>query len=166
MPGTGKYTTFDPATSKDPAVGDGKSNLTALKTIFKTSPLNKGEDFNRKLANSLGEKFLTPPSVDDGGYMYGKVDLDYTKAPDLSKVVTGGGGLPSTPYTANLNSPGEGNGDNPKSVTAMDKDAVPKPNLGYDPAGEGTASPSTTSKQVSATTLGAALTPGKRPGAV
>lgn len=165
MPGTGKYTQFDPVPSKDPAVGKGISRLTALKTIYKTSPL-KNDGSNRTEANKRGELYLTPPMVDDGGYMYGKVDLDYKQAPDFKDVKTGGAGLPSTAWSPNLNSPGEGNGADPKKVDAMDPAALPTPNITLDPAGENLASPSATSKQVSAIKLGDALTPGKRPGAI
>lgn len=165
MPGTGKYTTFDPVPSTDPAVGNGVSNLTALKTIYKTSPL-KHDGSNRTEANKRGEMFLTPPSVDDGGYMYGVVDLDYKKAPDFKDVKTGGGGLPSTAWSPNLNSPGEGNGADPTKVDEMDPAAIPTPNLSLDPAGENLANPADMSKQVSAVKLGDVLIPGKRPGSI
>lgn len=166
MPGTGKYTTFDPVPTKDPAVGKGKSDLVALSKIFKTSPL-KNDGSNRTTANAMGQAFLTPPSVDDGGYMYGVVDLNYGLAPDLAAdVKTGGAGLPSTAWTPNLNSPGEGNGADPTKVDPMDPTILPKPSLSLDPAGEGLVSPKATAQQISSITLGAVLTPGKRPGAV
>jgi hypothetical protein len=38
---------------------------------------------------------------------------DAYAAPNLSEVVTGGEGLPASPYIPNLTSPGEGNGTDP-----------------------------------------------------
>lgn len=163
MPGSGKYTTFDPLPITDPAVGKGKSDVNALRTIFATSPL-KNDGTNRTNANALGQAFLTPKSVDDGGYMFGTVNIDFSDAPDYKDVATGGGGLPSTAFTPNINSPGDGNGANPTAVNPMDPAAVPQPNLSYDPAGDGTENPTLTSKQISSITLGDALKPGKRPG--
>jgi len=165
MPGQGKYTQFDPIPSKDPAVGKATSNVSRLKGAFKTSPL-KNDGTNRTESNKRGEAFLTPPSVDDGGYMFGVVDLDYKKAPDFKDVKTGGGGLPSTAWSPNVNSPGEGNGADPKKVDAMDPKDLPTPNLSLDPAGDNLMNPIEASKQVSAVKLGDALVPGRRPGAV
>lgn len=164
MPGTGKYTTFDPVPSKDPAVGTAVSHATRLKAMYKTSPL-KNDGTNRTEANKRGELFLTPPSVDDGGYMYGVVDMDYGAAPDFKDVKTGGAGLPSTAWSPNLNSPGEGNGADPTKVDAMDAKDLPTANVSLDPAGDDLLNPIATAKQVSAIKLGDALTPGKRPGA-
>lgn len=39
--------------------------------------------------------------INDGGHFYGTFDLNYSEAPNLAEVETGGGGLPSTPYTPN-----------------------------------------------------------------
>ena len=38
----------------------------------------------------------------------GSFNLDYTNAPNLNNVDTGGGGLPATPFVPNPVSPGEG----------------------------------------------------------
>lgn len=53
----------------------------------------------------------TPGTINDSGYMFGTFDLNYKNAPDMADVETGAGGLPGSPYTPNLNSPGEGSTD-------------------------------------------------------
>lgn len=164
MPGTGKYTQFDPIPSKDPAVGKAISETDKLRGMFSTSPL-KNDGTNRKLADDQGTAFLTPDKVDDGGYMFGVVDMKFGNAPDPKDVPTGGGGLPSTAWSPNLNSPGEGNGADPTKVAAMDPKNVPTANVSLDPAGDDTQNPAVTSKQISSIKLGDALTMGKRPGA-
>ncbi len=95
--------------------------------------------------------------------MYGVVQRDFSAAPDYKDVAVGGEGLPSTAWTPNINSPGEGNGDDPKKVAAMDASTLPKPNTSYDPSGQGVASPIVSSKQIGSVKLGDALTPGKHP---
>ena len=49
---------------------------------------------------------------------------DFVGAPDLTKVEVGAGGLPSTPYTPNPSSPGEGNGVNAESKPEAKKFAA------------------------------------------
>jgi hypothetical protein len=65
-----------------------------------------------------------------------------------------------------VNSPGEGNGADPKKIDAMDPKDVPVANTSLDPAGDDLMNPIEASKQVSAVKLGDALVPGRRPGAV
>lgn len=46
--------------------------------------------------------------INDGGYMFGTFDLNFTNAPNFDTVETGGEGLPASPYVPNPASPGPG----------------------------------------------------------
>jgi len=46
--------------------------------------------------------------VNDEGHTFGNLDRDYTEAPNMEEVETGGGGLPASPWVPNPVSPGEG----------------------------------------------------------
>jgi hypothetical protein len=123
----------------DPPTGKplGSRSDVVLKSLFKTSPLYTAQDAQ---VEGQGTLTLTPEAqkqwfidhvvngvVPDSGQYYGfdaPVSVDFTGdgasvpggPPDLTKVTTGGGGLPSTPYTPNPASPGEGNGVNAATV--------------------------------------------------
>lgn len=97
----------------------GARNQSNLQSMFPSSPIYSGliSDEERKKAyqglsldgnvNDAADSAGT--SVPGGpGHGVNTHDRDYLDAPDLSQVETGGGGLPSTPYTPNLTSPGPG----------------------------------------------------------
>jgi hypothetical protein len=72
-----------------------------------------GNDINESVPSELG---VSKGIVNDGGYMFSKVDLNYGGAPIIADVETGGAGKPGSPYAPNLVSPGDG------SVDAADQD--------------------------------------------
>jgi hypothetical protein len=81
-----------------------------LKSAFAASPIHKKELTDK-------ERFETFIKLTKGKILNGNginsydtrfVGNDQNPLPDLEDVETGGGGLPSTPYTPNLTSPGPG----------------------------------------------------------
>lgn len=46
--------------------------------------------------------------INDGGYMFGTFDLNFSNAPDFATVETGGEGLPASAFVPNPASPGPG----------------------------------------------------------
>jgi len=76
-----------------------------LKAAFPGSPLHdmKDEDVRKDFqARCLGGQ------INDGGHTFGTHDVDYSDAPNMEEVETGGGGLPASPWVPNITSPGEG----------------------------------------------------------
>jgi len=49
--------------------------------------------------------------INDAGHTFGTFDLEYSDAPNMEEVITGGGGLPASAYVPNPVSPGEGSAD-------------------------------------------------------
>lgn len=93
--------------------GGGKiasTSTSMLKAVFASSPIHSGE-LTDDLVTEQYENEING-ELDDGGHLFGKVNLDYVD-PNGSKVETGGGGLPASPYLPNPVSPGEGNGADP-----------------------------------------------------
>lgn len=107
MPGSGKYTTYDPLKQN---VGKGTSSVDRLKKLFNPPPELTD---TKKLFEIANAKLLPKtPQAGDPSQFKGGVDLTFSQAPDLTGVQTGGGGLPSSPYTPNRTSPGEKSGVN------------------------------------------------------
>ena len=165
MPGQGKYKTVEvPATE----YGKGSSGTAILKKLFKTSPLYGGNPTlnieTREKLVALAKLKLTPSVQNGDPMLYPSVSLDYVDAPDVPNIqVNAGGGDPSTPWSPNLNSPGEGNGADPTKVTAMDPEAIPVPS-GDNVVGQGgLVNPKTTSAEDASTELGEALPLGSHP---
>lgn len=84
-----------------------------LKSSFPDSPIHKGELTDEERRKIYQELVLDGTVV--GGHGVNSFNRDYEGAPNLNDVETGGGGLPSSPYTPNLTSPGPG------SVNAADQ---------------------------------------------
>ena len=97
----------------------GTRNDGNLKAAFAASPIYNGDlsDLNRK--KKFTELALRGDVASQGGPLAGpgwglnSFNRDYTgttqdPVPNLEDVVSGGGGLPSSPYTPNLTSPGPG----------------------------------------------------------
>ena len=112
--------------------GKGQRNNENLKKIFASSPvytdysttavIRSQKDVDGAPAGQIvtGE---SPITRDAGVWGLNTVSLEFADAPDISKVETGGGGLPATPYVPNPSSPGGTIGvtnDNP-----ADKPAAP-----------------------------------------
>jgi|Wag4MinimDraft_6_1082665.scaffolds.fasta_scaffold20092_3 hypothetical protein len=165
--------------------GLGNRNQVNLKSCFPSSPIysnvytpTAAENAGISALNGNGGPGDSIPSIgiadgvlDDGGYMFNQVDLrfagrrssgvdDAYAAPNLSEVVTGGEGLPASPYIPNLTSPGEGNGTDPFAQSEFTGDLP----YGGDPGqaaatqfgrGEGVAAnPVTATAEVARATIG------------
>jgi hypothetical protein len=89
--------------------------------------------------------------INDGGHTFGLVNRDYSDAPDLSTVRTGGGGLPGTPYSPTPASPGPGM--NPRNIPTIDPALIRRGGGGYG-IGDGLSSPSDTSVNVARQRIG------------
>ena len=143
--------------------GLGKRNDVNIKASFSKSPLFSEYDEASVLsigvsslngAGGKGDKLTGTANgvVNDGGHTFGTFDLNYADSPVMNDVKTGGGGLPSTPYTPNPTSPGPG------SVFANDQDAytgeIPDPGVEFGSGLGGLAVPSDTTKGISSQTIG------------
>ena len=164
MPGTGKYTTVEPPMTE---YGKGSSGTNILKKLFKTSPLYGGSaeiDVSKhSLLVEFAKKLLVPSVQADGSNgeadhnddFPNGVSLDYAGVPDVSNLeVNKGGGDPSTPWTPNLNSVGEGNGVDPTKQEPMDSESLPKPAEGNIVGIGGLVNPSVSSVEISSGELG------------
>jgi hypothetical protein len=165
--------------------GLGNRNQTNLKSCFPSSPIysnvytpDAAENAGIAALNGGGGPGDSIPGisiadgvVDDGGYMFNQVDLRFAgrrsggvdtlyAAPNLDDVVTGGEGLPSSPYTPNFTSPGEGNGTDPFAQPEFTGDLPYGGDAGQASAtqfgrGEGSsANPETSTAQVARATIG------------
>lgn len=92
--------------------------------------------------------------INDGGYAFGSFDLNFSSAPDLASVATGGEGLPASAYVPNPASPGPG------SVIPSDQPeytgVVPTRGDEYG-SGIGSQSPSESSSKIATQTIGSYL---------
>jgi len=114
MPSHRQMTVDPPITDR----GMGNSATNDLKTMFSTSPLYLGE----VSSDSIREQYqgdVLDREINDGGHTFGTFDPNYSGAPDMSKVKTGGGGDPASPFVPNPSSPGEG------SVSPTDQPEAP-----------------------------------------
>ena len=91
--------------------------------------------------------------VNDNGKYFGSFDLNFTNAPNLNNVEFGEDGQPSSPFTPNLTSPGPG------SMNASDQTSteIPRPRPQYGSGLGSAVSPSTTSTEIAAQTVGSLL---------
>ena len=115
----------------------GASSSTNLQTCFPGSPIHSG-DLSRESIEKLGNDLLLGANVNDGGHTFGEHNRDYVDAPNYGDVPTGGGGLPSSAWTPNTASPGEG------SLNAADQPQGPAP---QDPGSEFGSGASATQRQ-------------------
>jgi len=117
----------------------GKSNKSAIKGIFGSSPLPgyngnetikvEGEpDLDLSSPETYRQWFfdnVVKGTVSDANWGLGTYNREFGDAPNLADVVTGGGGLPATPYVPNPVSPGEGS-TNPAGVAPAPADFTDK----------------------------------------
>ena len=87
--------------------GLGKSDFKIHEKAYPNSPVYKGELDDAKVTDTY-ISLVTDAEVNDGGYAFGTVDLNYSGAPDLRTVTVGAGGLPGSPYAPNIVTPAEG----------------------------------------------------------
>lgn len=144
----------------------GNRNDSRLSAAFPNSPLPIGKnEYNEEYLKSLAESVLKGNGgpgdsfsnsntsngvVNDSGYMFGSVDLNYSNAPDLNDVITGGEGKPASPFIPNLASAeGAMASNQPEYLGELPK----KANLFGSGMG-GAISPKDTSKLISAQKIG------------
>ncbi len=104
------YLTEIPSTTFD----FGSSDTTAIKLLYPNSP-----HYNNYKDEDVRNAFQNPPElnngvINDGGYMFGEVAVDYRDTPNLAEVEVGGAGKPATPFGPNIASPRQGL--DPKSI--------------------------------------------------
>jgi hypothetical protein len=144
----------------------GNRNHSRISAAFSNSPLPIGkneynEEYLKNLAEAVlkgnggpGEGFsnsnVSNGVINDGGYMFGSYDLNYGDAPDLNTVVTGGGGLPASPFIPNLTS---AEGANPSAQPEYLGPLPTQSNL-YGSGLGGAISPKDTSALISAQKIG------------
>lgn len=122
MPGQGKYTQYKP-NNLGRVLGD--ANYSLLGKLFNTPTYNTSQTEILAAGNNLLFAKATGGHQDgDPNMLPEGVSMAFAGSPDITQVATGGGGLPSTPWSPNLKSPGEGNGDDASQVTAMDIDPL------------------------------------------
>jgi hypothetical protein len=123
-----------------------------LRAAFPDSPIFKGELTDEERKKIYQELALDGVVVN--GHGISSFDRDYkgttqNPVPNLEDVQTGGGGLPSSPFTPNLTSPGPG------SVNAADMPEYagelpdPEANVEFGSGQGGLVSPSATSAEIS-----------------
>ena len=130
---------------------NGRADTESLQKAYPQSPIHNGE-LNDEVVEEQFIALVQEGIVNDGGHTFGEFDRDYTDAPNFEDVETGGGGLPGAPYAPNVASPAQP-GD-PTSIPEVGAEVTKNARGGGDPfPGDGLASPSTTSKNVSAQTV-------------
>jgi len=130
----------------------GTASTETIVATFPASPIYTEEltDDERK---AQFQELVLDGVVNDGGHTFGEFSRDYSDAPNMADVETGGGGLPASPYVPNPVSPGPG------SMNPTDQ-ADPPSGFGESPNeqwGEGVGSqlsPNDSSAAQSAGTLG------------
>ena len=129
----------------------GSSNTSNLKKAFPNTP--QYTDYKDADAVQIYEELLNSEGISYNGVSNFSMNYD-NGAPNLEEVETGGGGLPATPFSPNISSPGPGE----YSATAQPEfdgdtknvDAISNFGTGLG----GLVSPSTTTKNLSQTKLG------------
>ena len=138
--------------------GKGVANLSNLRKAFPNTP--QYNEYKDDAIKKLYEELLNNENDDSGGFnaYYGMsgFSLNYSEnnPPDLANVETGGGGLPATPFSPNISAPGPGstNASSQPEFTGETKNIEAIDNYGSGLGG--LVSPSQTSENLSATTLG------------
>ena len=129
----------------NPPVPDSKQygtrNDSNLKAMFGGSPIYVGEMTDGERRESYRDLVIDGTVLN--GLGFNSFDRDYSEAPNVRDVETGGGGLPASPYMPNPSSPGPG------SVFANDQPpfegALPDPGVEYGSGLGSLTSPSDTS---------------------
>lgn len=127
----------------------GSSDYSGLREMYPGSPAYDGTYDDAAVVAQYNAGQASP--INDGGHTFGLVNTDFSDAPDLTTVVTGGGGLPGTPYSPNPASPGPGM--NPRNIPAVDPAKIHRGGGGAG-NGDGLASPSATSINISRQRIG------------
>lgn len=130
---------------------NGSSDYEGRVQCYPNSPFYNGELNDEGLREQFIE-LVQSPTVNDGGHTFGEVDRDYGAAPNFDDVVTGGGGLPGTPFAPNIASPTVPH--DPSTIPSAGAEVTERArgNGGHG-IGDGLTSPLKTSKNISAQTV-------------
>lgn len=131
--------------------GPGSSDTSTLQQMFPASPIHSG-DLTADSVLAMGNDLLISAEVNDGGHTFGTFNRDFSEAPVLADVVTGGGGLPGSPYAPAPGSPGPGS-MNPTDIPAPPSN-WPGPSGTEYGVGDGLASPAAESQKIAGQTIG------------
>lgn len=103
MPTHKQGTVTSPVTDKDL----GRAGSTELQAIFATSPIYAG-DISPDSIREDYQATVLDGEINDGGHTFGTFQPDYSGAPNMADVETGGGGAPASAFVPNPSSPGQG----------------------------------------------------------
>lgn len=124
----------------------GKSDRAALQAAFPQSPTFTMND------EAVYQSFINPPELQNG-IIVGSPDFpegvnkDFTNAPDLTQVQTGGSGLPGLPYAPNPASANEA--FVASTIPEMPRETIERiRGAGGFGTGDGTASPNVTAARI------------------
>jgi hypothetical protein len=131
------------------------SNTARLQSIYKDSPIYKGEINDAKLLE--GYRVILTGVTNDGGHTFGTISMDYEGSGDQTPPVygdvkTGGEGLPASAWVPNPSSPGPGS-MNPADQVEVEGFGVNPSDTPFTGAGS-QLSPSDSSKKLGALKLG------------
>jgi len=135
----------------------GARNDTNVRAAFADSPIYKNEITDQERKETYQDNALNGTVTNGNGINSFNLDFEGTTqdpVPNLEDVVTGGGGLPASPFVPNLASPGPG------SVSAADQPVYngeikdPATNVEFGSGLGGTLSPDASSQRMSQATLG------------
>lgn len=122
-----------------------------IKSAFPESPIFKGEITDQERRKAFQDLVMDGVVLNGNGLS--SFNRDYSGAPNLEEVETGGEGLPASPYVPNLVSPGPGsvNAATQIEYTGELPDKELRNNFGTGKGG--LVSPSETSTQISKTSV-------------
>lgn len=130
----------------------GSSDTKTMQEMFPASPLYNG-DLTAESVLAMGNDLLISPVVNDGGHTFGTFNRDYSEAPVLADVATGGGGLPGSPYAPAPGSPGPGS-MNPSDIPEPPDGFPGDPGTEYGAGSGGLTSPNESSAAIASVTIG------------
>jgi len=134
----------------------GTRNEINLRSSFPASPVYQ-EEYTDFVIRELYQSLALDGKVVNG-LGFNSFNRDFSDAPNIADVESGGGGLPASPYIPNLTSPGPG------SVFASDQapfdGELPKPGVEFGSGLGSLASPSDTSPPIEGESSQAILTVG------
>lgn len=85
----------------------GNRDDASLQAAYPGSPIY-AEELTDDERRAAFQALCLEGQINDQGHTFGTFSVDFSDAPDLSEVKTGGGGLPASPYSPNVTSPGPG----------------------------------------------------------
>jgi len=134
---------------------NGSTDTTALTLAFPGSPVYHGEVTDATVTATY--QAVLDGDQNDGGHTFGTVNMDYAATPNIAEVVTGGGGLPGSPWAPNIASPPAG--QNPTDIPSSGVEATNRARgTGGAFNGNGLESPSDGSARIGHQRIGSLMT--------